>query len=150
MQILTLILLLILVHFKTHVNISVSLDVNLGACSSLLITNTTAHRNCDADSTRNTSIYTSMDVSTTKATQLTKYNYNCQYNTKTFTNMSTNTSVNSSCRYNTKTFTNISTTTSSTKSSICIYMDTNNDIEKFYNFGDTNANTPFKIDIIID
>ena len=64
------------------------------------------------------------------AIQLTKYNYKCQYNTKTFTNMSTNTSVKSTCQYNTKTCTNISTNTS-TKSSICIYMDTNKDIEKF-------------------
>ena len=39
---------------------------------SLFITNTTANRNCDADINRNTSIYTSMDVSnsTTKAIQL--------------------------------------------------------------------------------
>ena len=44
--------------------------------------------------------------------------------------MSTNTNVKSTCQYNTKTFTNISTNTS-TKSSICIYMDTNKDIEKF-------------------
>ena len=72
-----------------------------------------------------------MDVANTKAMQLTKYNYNCQYNTKTFTNMSTNTSVKSSCQHNTKTFTNSSTNTS-TKGSLCISMDTNNDIEKFY------------------
>ena len=84
------------------------------------------------------------------AIQLTKYNYNCRYSTKTFTNMSTNTSVKSTCQYNTKTFTNMSTNTSvkrtcqyntktftnistntSTKSSICVYMDTNKDIEKF-------------------
>ena len=84
MLILTLILLLILVGLKTHVNISVSHDANLGARSSLFITNTTANRNCDADINRNTSIYTSMDVSNTKAIQLTKYNYNCQYNTKPF------------------------------------------------------------------
>ena len=70
MLILTLILLLILVDFKTHVNISVSHDANLGARSSLFITNTTANRNCDADINRNTSIYTSMDVSNTKAIQL--------------------------------------------------------------------------------
>ena len=44
--------------------------------------------------------------------------------------MSTNTSVKSTCQYNTKAFTNISTN-SSTKSSICIYMDTNKDIELF-------------------
>ena len=37
---------------------------------SLLITNTTANRNCDADIDRNTSIYTSMDASNTKAIQL--------------------------------------------------------------------------------
>ena len=43
--------------------------------------------------------------------------------------MSTNTSVKSTCQYNTKTFTNSSTNTS-TKSSICIYMDTNKDIEE--------------------
>ena len=43
--------------------------------------------------------------------------------------MSTNTSVKSTCQYNTKTFTNIST--NGTKSSICIYMDPNKDIEKF-------------------
>ena len=68
MLILTLILLLILVDFKTHVNISVSHDANLGARFSLFIT--TANRNCDADINRNTSIYTSMDVSNTKAIQL--------------------------------------------------------------------------------
>ena len=72
MLILTLILLLILVDFKTHVNISVSHDANLGARFSLLATNTTANRNCDADINRNTSICTSMDVSNsnTKAIQL--------------------------------------------------------------------------------
>ena len=70
MLILTLILLLILVDFKTHVNSSVSHDANLGARSSLFITNTTANRNCDADINRNTSIHTSMDVSHTKAIQL--------------------------------------------------------------------------------
>ena len=70
MLILTLILLLILVHVKTHVNISVSHDANLGARFSLFITNTTATRNCDPDINRNTSIYTSMDVSSTKAIQL--------------------------------------------------------------------------------
>ena len=104
MLILKLILLLTLVDFKIHVNIRVSHDANLGARSSLFITNTTENRNCDADINRNTSIYTSMDVCNTKAIQLTKYNYNCQYNTKTFTNMSTNTTVESSCQYNTKTF----------------------------------------------
>ena len=51
MLILTLILLLILVDFETHVNISVSHDANLGARSSLFITNTTANGNCDADIT---------------------------------------------------------------------------------------------------
>ena len=70
MLILTLILLLILVDFKTHANIGVSHDANLGARSSLFITNTTAHRNCDADINGNISIYTSMDVSHTKAIQL--------------------------------------------------------------------------------
>ena len=70
MLILTLILLLILVDFETHVNISVSHDANLGARSSLFIANTSANRNCDADINRNTSIYTSMDVSNTKAIQL--------------------------------------------------------------------------------
>ena len=70
MLILTLILLLILADFKTHVDISVSHDANLGARSSLFITNTTATRNCDADINRKTSIYTSMDVSNTKAIQL--------------------------------------------------------------------------------
>ena len=70
MLILTLILLLILVDFKTHVNGSVGHDANLGARSSLSITNTTANRNCDADVNRNTGIYTSMDVSDTKAIQL--------------------------------------------------------------------------------
>ena len=54
--------------FKTHVHISVSHDAYLGARSSLFITNTTANRNCDADINRNTGIYTSMDVSNTKAT----------------------------------------------------------------------------------
>ena len=63
MLILTLILLLILVDFKTHVSISVSHDANLGARSSLFITNTTANRNCAAGINKNTSIYTSMDVS---------------------------------------------------------------------------------------
>ena len=66
----TLILLLILVDFKTHANISVSQDANLGARFPLFITNTTANRNCDADINRNTSIYTSMDVSNTKTIQL--------------------------------------------------------------------------------
>ena len=70
MLVLTLILLLILVDCKTHVNISVTHDANLGARSSLFITNTTANRNCDADICRNSSIYTSMDVSNTKAIQL--------------------------------------------------------------------------------
>ena len=70
MLILTLILLLILVDFKTHVNISVIHDANLGARFSLSITNTTANRNCDADINRNTSIYTSTDVSNTEAIQL--------------------------------------------------------------------------------
>ena len=60
MLVLTLILLLILADFKTHVNISVSHDANLGARSSLFITNTTANRKCDADTNRNTSIYTSL------------------------------------------------------------------------------------------
>ena len=44
--------------------------------------------------------------------------------------MSTNTSVKSTCQYNTKTFTDISTNTS-TQSSFRIYMDTNKDTEKF-------------------
>ena len=44
MLILTLILLSISVDFKTHVNISVSHDANLGARFSLFITNTTANR----------------------------------------------------------------------------------------------------------
>ena len=60
MLILTLILLLILADFEIHVNISVSHDANLGARSSLFITNTTANRNCYADINRNTSIYASM------------------------------------------------------------------------------------------
>ena len=106
MLILTLILLFILVDFKTHVNISVSQDANLGAHFPLFITNTTANRNCDADINRNTSIYTSMDVSNTKAIQL----YS-QQNTTIIVNTilkSTNTNVKSTCQYNTKTFTNIS------------------------------------------
>ena len=70
MLILTLILLLILVDFKTHVNSSVGHHANLGARSSLFTTNTTANRNCDADNSRNASIYTSMDVVNTKAIQL--------------------------------------------------------------------------------
>ena len=90
MLILTLILLLILVDFKFHGNINISLDANLGARSSLFTTNTTANGNCDTDICTNTSIYTSMDASTTNAMQLTKYNYNHKCNTKTFTNMSTN------------------------------------------------------------
>ena len=57
MLILTLILLLILVDYKAHVNISVSHDANLGARFSLFIFNTTANRNCDADINRNTSIF---------------------------------------------------------------------------------------------
>ena len=70
MLILTLILLLILVDFKTHVNISVSHDANLGARFSFFVANATANGNCDADIKRNTSIYTSMDASNTKAIQL--------------------------------------------------------------------------------
>ena len=65
MPILILILLLILVDFKTHVNISVSHDAYLGARFSLFII-----EKCDADINRNTSIYTSMDVSNTKAIRL--------------------------------------------------------------------------------
>ena len=114
---------LILVDFNIHVNINVSHGANLGARSSLFITNTTANRNCDTDINRNTSIYTSMAVSNTKAIQLKKYNYNYQCNTKTFTNRS--------CQYNTENFTNISKHTS-TKNSICINTDTNNDIKKFF------------------
>ena len=45
--------------------------------------------------------------------------------------MSINTSVKSTCQYNIKTFTDISTNTSA-KRSICIYMDTNKDIENFF------------------
>ena len=55
MLILTLRLLLILVDFKLHGNITISLDANLGARSSLFITNTTANGNCDAGISRNTS-----------------------------------------------------------------------------------------------
>ena len=79
-----------------------------------------------------------MDVSNTKALQLySQQNTTISVNnTKTFTNMSTNTNVKSTCQYNTKTFTNISTNTS-TKSSICIYMDTNKDIEKFFKLATT-------------
>ena len=127
--VLTLLLLLILVDFKIHGNIDISLDANLGAPSSLLITNTTANGNCDTDISRNTSIYTGMDASSTNATQLTKYGYNHKYNTKTFTNMSTNTSMKNNCQYNTKTFTSTSTNTR-TKNSIRICMDTNNYIHK--------------------
>ena len=71
-----------------------------------------------------------MDASSANAIQLTKYNYNYQYNTtKAFINMGTNTSMKDSCQYNTRTFTSISTNTS-TKKSICIYMDMNNYIAK--------------------
>ena len=73
MLILTLILLLILVDFKILGNIRFSLNAILGARSSLFITNTTANGNCDADISRNTSIYASMDASSTNAIQLTKY-----------------------------------------------------------------------------
>ena len=127
--ILTLILLLIFVVFEIHGNINISLDADLGAGSSRFITNTTANGNCDTDISRNTSIYTRMDASSTNAIQLTKYNYNHKFNTKTFTNMSTNTSMRNNCQYNTKTFTSTSTNTS-TKNSIRICMDTNNDIDK--------------------
>ena len=129
--ILTLIMLLILVDFYIPVNMNIRHDANLGARSSRFITNTTSNTNCDTDISRNTSIYTSMDVSNTNAIQLTKCNYKYQYNTKTFTNMSTNISMKNSCQYNTKTFTNISINIS-TKSSNCIHMDTNKDIEKLY------------------
>ena len=61
------------------------------------------------------------------AIQLTKYSDNHKYNTKTFTNMSTNT--RNSCQYNSKTFTSTSTNTSM-KNSIRICMDTNNYIDK--------------------
>ena len=68
--------------FKIHGNINISLDANLGARSSLSITNTPANGSCDTDISRNTSIYTSMDASSTNAIQLTEYNYNHKYNTK--------------------------------------------------------------------
>ena len=129
MPVLTLILLLILVDFKFHGNICISLDANLGALSSLFTTNTIANGNCDTDISTNTSIYTSMDACSTNAIQLTKYNYNHKCNTETFTNMSTNTSMKNSCQYNTKAFTSTSTNTS-TKNSICIRMGTNNYIDK--------------------
>ena len=126
--------------------LNVSHDANLGARSSVFITDTTANRNCDTDINRNTCIYTSMDVSNTRAIQLTKYkNYNYQYNTKTFTNTSTNTSVKSRCQYNTKAFTNISTNTVF----VFIWIRTMV-LRHFINFNDTNANTPFKININID
>ena len=96
---------------------------------SLFITNTIANRNCDADVNRHTSIYTTMDASSTNAIQVTGCNYNYKYNTKTFANMSTNTSMKNSCQYNIKTFTSTSTNTR-TKNSIHIYTDTNNYIEK--------------------
>ena len=108
---------------------NVSLDANLGARSSLFITNTTANGNCDVDISRNTRIHTSMHASSTNAIQLTKYNYNHKYNSKTLTSMSTNTSMKNNCQYNTKTFTSTSTNTS-TKNSIRICMDTNNYIDK--------------------
>ena len=95
----------------------------------LLFTNTTANRNCDADISRNIGIYTSMDASSTNAMQLTKYDYNHKYNAKTFTNMSTNTSIKSSSQHNTATFTTNSANTS-TKNSIRICMDANNYIDK--------------------
>ena len=88
--------------------ISISLDANLGARSSLFIMNTTANRNCDTDISRNSSIYISMDASSTNAIPPTKYNYKHKHNTKTFTNMSTNTSMKNNCQYNTKTFTSTS------------------------------------------
>ena len=122
----TLMLLIILVDSKIQVNINISRDANLGVRSSLFIANTTADRNCDTDSNRNTSIYTSMEVSNR---QLTKYNYNYQYNTMTFPNTSANICMRNSCQYNTKTFTNTSTNTS-TKYTIRIYVDTNNEVEK--------------------
>ena len=75
MQIFTLILLLILVDFKIHGNINISLDANLGARSSLFVSNT-ANWNCDTGMSRKASICTSMDASSTNAMQLTKYNYN--------------------------------------------------------------------------
>ena len=129
MLILTLILLLILVDLKIHGNINISLDANLGARSSLFITNTTANGNCDTDISRNTSICTSMDASSTNSIQLTKDNYNHKYNTKTFTNMSTNTSMENNCQCTTKTFTSTSPYTR-TKNSIRICMDTNSYIDK--------------------
>ena len=129
MLILTLILLLILVDFTIHGNINISLDANLGARSSLFNTNTAANGNCDADISRNTSIYTSMDASSTNAIQLTRYNYNHKFNTKTFTNMSTNTSMKNNCQYNTKNFTSTSTN-ASTKNIIRICMDTKSCIDK--------------------
>ena len=145
-----LILLLILVDFTIHGNINVSLDANLGARSSLFITNTTANGNCDTDISRNTSIYTSMDASSTNAKQLAKYNYNHKYNTKTFTDMSTNTSMKNNCQYNTQTFPSTSTNTSA-KNSIRICKDTNSYNDKILKkFTDTNANAPFKANINTD
>ena len=129
MLILTLILLLILVDVKIHGNINTSLDASLGARSSLFITSTTANGNCDTDTSRNTSIYTIMDAASTNAIKLTKYNFYYKYNSKTFTNMSTNTSMNDNCQYNTKTFTSSSTNTS-TRNSIRICVDTDNYLDK--------------------
>ena len=77
----------------------------------------------------NASIYTSMDASGTNAIQLTKYNFNHKYSTKTFANMSTNTSIKNNCQYNTKTFTSTSTNIS-TKNIILTCMDTNSYIDK--------------------
>ena len=150
MLILTLILLLILVDFTIHGKISISLDANLGARSSLVIAHTTANGNCDTDISRNISIYTSMDASSTNAIQLTKYNYNHKYNTKTFTNMSTNTSTKNNCPYNTKTFTSTSTNTS-TKNSIRICMDTSSYTDKLSkNLRTQMPILPFKTNINID
>ena len=64
--ILTLILLLIFVDFKIHVNMTISHDANLGARFSFF-SNTTANGTCDADINRISSMYTSMDASSTNA-----------------------------------------------------------------------------------
>ena len=61
--------------------------------------------------------------------RLTKYNYNHKYTTKTFTNMSPNTSIKINCQYYTKTFASTSTNTSS-KNSIRICGGTNMYIDK--------------------
>ena len=81
------------------------------------------------------------------AIQLTKYNHNYQYDTKTFTNKSTNISMKNTCQHNTETFISISTNTTK-KKYLYLYG-----YEQLYRetFTDTTANTLLRLtSILID